>query len=270
MDIPLTPEDEAISPTTTAERLWELAQQSIELAYLVAQNPHTPSKILEKLANKHGNFWLKQWFNEKIMQAIAANPNTPKDILLKLGADFPQEFLNNPIFELLILENSDFYTEIPIDTLSRLLSLKPTPKFIFESAIQDQRIEVKKIIANHADTSKKVLETLSKDKNVVVRREILYRSDISVDLLKIFAQDKDDWIRRLVASKPNIPAEILNILANDFDEVILIKVASHPNTSIATLNNLAQDFRLDIRWAVASNPNTPKYLRQKLLGWQER
>ncbi|MUG91890.1 hypothetical protein F7734_05150 [Scytonema sp. UIC 10036] len=31
-------------------------------------------------------------------QAVAGNPNTPSDVLLQLGAEFPSELLNNPVF----------------------------------------------------------------------------------------------------------------------------------------------------------------------------
>jgi hypothetical protein len=46
----LTPEEEAIAPTTAPERLRELAQENIALARLVAQNPAAPPKTPRRIS----------------------------------------------------------------------------------------------------------------------------------------------------------------------------------------------------------------------------
>ncbi len=113
--------DEAKSLTTSPERLAELVSMSPELARAVAANPNAPPKLLQKLSK----------YNDlKTRKNLAGNPNTTIDILFKLGKDFPEEFLNNPILGLLLLENPNFIESIPADTFIELLRVGDVPLFV--------------------------------------------------------------------------------------------------------------------------------------------
>ena len=48
---------------------------------------------------------------------LATNPNTPTEVLLNLGAEFPEQLLDNPVFFLLLLENLNLVEQMPVTTL---------------------------------------------------------------------------------------------------------------------------------------------------------
>lgn len=113
--------DEAKSLTTSPERLAELISMSVELARAVAANPNAPPKLLQKLSK----------YNDlKTRQNVALNPNTTMYVLFKLGKNFPEEFLNNPILGLLLLENPNFLESVPTDTFIELLRVVDVPLFV--------------------------------------------------------------------------------------------------------------------------------------------
>ncbi|MBW4603797.1 MAG: hypothetical protein KME29_30600 [Calothrix sp. FI2-JRJ7] len=113
--------DEAKSVTTPPERLIKLAGMSTELARAVAANPNAPPNLLQKLS---------KFDDLETRQNVAGNPNTAIDILLKLGKDFPEEFLNNPILGLLVLENPNFLESILTNTFIELLRVGDVPLFV--------------------------------------------------------------------------------------------------------------------------------------------
>ncbi|GAX39076.1 hypothetical protein NIES4075_00270 [Tolypothrix sp. NIES-4075] len=68
-----------------------------------AAGPSTPPELLRELAESD---------NEAICQAVAQNSNTPTDVLLNLFAEFLLQVLNNPVLDLLLLENPNFFNEL--------------------------------------------------------------------------------------------------------------------------------------------------------------
>lgn len=64
----------------------------------IASSDDTPADVLEKLSNDPAS---------EVRQAVGSNPNTPVTILQKLGQEFPEAIIANPIFNLLLLENSE-------------------------------------------------------------------------------------------------------------------------------------------------------------------
>ncbi|MEO0841161.1 MAG: hypothetical protein AAF063_19925, partial [Cyanobacteria bacterium J06643_5] len=96
---------EAASENTSPRRLEELAKFNIELTRIVSKNANTSPQFLQHLSSSSDTL---------IRKHIAANPNTPTEILLELGAEFPQQLLDNPVFYLLLLENPNFVSDIPI------------------------------------------------------------------------------------------------------------------------------------------------------------
>ncbi|MCY7336453.1 MAG: hypothetical protein LH613_09625, partial [Chamaesiphon sp.] len=70
----------------------------------MASNPDTDPQLLRQIAAQ------TDW---ELRRLVASNPNTPTDILWQLGIDFPEAILDNPIFELLQLEQFHLAAEIP-------------------------------------------------------------------------------------------------------------------------------------------------------------
>lgn len=64
----------------------------------IASNSSSSPALLTELSN-NSDF--------EIRSLVAINPNTSVDILMKLGEEFPDEILENPVFNLLLLEEPD-------------------------------------------------------------------------------------------------------------------------------------------------------------------
>lgn len=186
----LTPQQEAVSIKTSSERLQKLAT-------LYAQD-------------------------QEILKAIATNPNTPPKLLLKLGAKFPQVLLDNPMFDLLLLENPNLISEINIAILKKLLKLKPIPEFILEGATRHKdRIE----LAKDQNTPLIFLEILAKDPDTQVRCNVASHRNTSESILEYLASDQDVQVRCRVASHPKTPKRIIKQLAQDTDAKVRHRVA---------------------------------------------
>jgi hypothetical protein len=178
----LTPQQEAVSLKTSSERLQKLATLYFQ--------------------------------DQEILKAIATNPNTPPKLLLKLGAKFPQVLLNNPMFDLLLLENPNLISELNIVILKNMLKLKQIPEFILEGAARHKdRIK----LANDHNTPLIILEILAKDSDTQVRSNVAVNKNTSLDLLEILAKDPDAQVRSNVASHRNTSESILECLASDLD-----------------------------------------------------
>ena len=104
-------QQEATQENTSGDRLEEIANLSVELARLVANNLATPPKLLTKLSTSEDFLTRRN---------VATNPNTPSEILIKLAKEFPDEFFGNPVLNLITLESPQFFELIPINTLIRL------------------------------------------------------------------------------------------------------------------------------------------------------
>lgn len=145
----LTPETEAASLETEQTRLQELALTSIELARIVASNLNAAPELLVHLAYSG---------DKQTRQNIVSNPNTPTNLLLKLGAEFPQELINNPIFSLLMLENPNLVEEMPALTLASLLKIDVAPPGWMFAAAKHDDIDVLNLLINNPDTPKEALK----------------------------------------------------------------------------------------------------------------
>ena len=176
---------------TPPEQLKEIAKQNIKLARIVAKNHSADAKLLRELAAN---------FDRELLAAITNNPNTPPDILWQLAADFPQQLLSNPVFELLFLENPNLLEEMPEETAIALLKQETIPEWFLVQAIKIQYNSYSYIIASNRNTPNVFLEKLAKNTKSLVRIAIAKNPNTSSELLKKLVQDKTSIIC-LVAAK---------------------------------------------------------------------
>lgn len=113
-----TPRKEASSPQTSIQRLYELAKDP-KLAKLVAGNPSSPAELLMELSHSD---------ERPVRKACASNPHTPVDALLRLGWQFPEQLMENPVFDLLLLAHRDLFDSLPVSTLNSLLKRDNAPE----------------------------------------------------------------------------------------------------------------------------------------------
>ncbi|MBD2577073.1 HEAT repeat domain-containing protein [Oscillatoria sp. FACHB-1406] len=226
--------------------------------------------------------------DKQTRQLVAANPNTPTEVLLDLGAEFPKELLNNPVFTLIWLEQPDLVRVMPESTLAKLIECKAVPLFLLEQATNhpERRIRERAIakipveslpalvnntyediriqLAEHPQVAIAILEQLAKDESIWVRATVASRRQTPIPVLEALAKDTEREVRRAVAPHPSLPVPILERLALESDREIRWPVAAHPQTPLPSLEILAKDSDGQVRCAVAKNPNASVELLAQL------
>lgn len=116
---------EAKSPETSPSRLLALAQEGAGLACLVAANEACPPDLLRSLAEHK---------DAKVRQRVVANPQTPAEVAAKLGSQFPEHLLDNPAFDIYLLERPDLLEGIGASALRSLVKRDSCPVGFLEYA----------------------------------------------------------------------------------------------------------------------------------------
>lgn len=120
--------------------------------------------------------------NANVCKQVAQHPNTSPETLKELFIVFPVEVLNNPVIDLLLLENPNFLTEL-YNSNSICLGHFTLPLFYLEWAINN--IEYSKVrcsIATSTKTPLSILEKLALDKNAKVRSYVARNPNISENI----------------------------------------------------------------------------------------
>jgi len=163
---------------------------------------------------------------KEIAQLLASNPNTPVKILEELSQSYYEEIVDNPVFELLLLENSD----------RRFLKL---------------------CLAKSTKTSAETLDKLSGESSLEICREVARNNNTPADefikLANKRAEHHDFSVRSTIASNSKTPVDILASLAQDSDFNVRRAVASNPNTPVIVLEKLLHDARQSVRQASTKN-----------------
>lgn len=279
---------EAVSENTPRKRLAELAYINSELEQLVAKNPYTPSDLLRKLAHSKNTIACKN---------IAANPNTPTDVLLKLGAKFPQQLLDNPVFLLMVLENPNLVHEMPIHTLVNILKQGRVPIFFLEQAVnrinlaqrgddpladlfgrepeETEDLRVGAALGMNPETPKTVLEKLVQSQNPTLQElaqlhvnfseAVDWKFDFStlqaIGQATINHQSYEDYLKELsqVQALPDF-------LRKGLSQQTLLELDAIEQSPTPTnvWEQLAIDIDRRVREELAINPNTPIPILKKL------
>ena len=92
----------------------------------IARHREVAGSTLEKLAESG---------SRAILQSVVLNPACPKHVLMKLAPKFPREFFGNPVFPLLLLEEPDLLSRLPITVFRAILKSSDCPASIFDWAL---------------------------------------------------------------------------------------------------------------------------------------
>ncbi|BAU13096.1 leucine rich repeat variant [Leptolyngbya sp. NIES-3755] len=182
----------------------EFTNPGFEARFTLAQAETTPPEVLAKLAiDTHA----------KIRRAVALNPSTPIKSLLRLGKEFPNEIIENPIFFLLLLED-------------------PESQFVRLS------------LARSTTTDEAKLIQLFEENDPDIRCAIAQNPNAPLSLLVRFVQEsyqryddgsgtteKVNRILRGFVQNPDTVASILEELAYLSDPELTQAVLQHPNVS---------------------------------------
>ncbi len=290
-DTPLTPEEEAVSETTSQQRLAELAEESSDLARLVAGNAIAAPELLLRLSTSGDAI---------VRQNVAANPNTPTQVLLEIADEFPAEVLQNPIFSLLFLENPEFLNKMPGRSVASVLRQDGVPVFFLEWAGNRGDTGLRLVVAMNANTPKTVLEKLRNNHNAQVREAVEMHVNIAGEMSSGWDEEastvlattsglrlkgsylleiaeiglisekalaflpKDEYyyseVLELVLKPANIPVPLkFNLIMQGS-----MAVGANPQTPKEILEELAQDSDWEVRQAIACNPNAPETILKML------
>lgn len=237
----------------TLEQLRELVHKN---PYLVASHPHTPPELLRELADKYGKVAWKigardlescpnPEYNPCVLKTIAENPNTSIWLLIELGADYPQQMLNNPTFNALRQQEPNLVAKMPARTINSLLQLEKAPSWILEEVSRNSQVRknlAEESLAEKSSTSSSLLKDLAQDKDVEIRCSVARNSNTPVNCLENLTQDTDARVRRQVAS-------VLNIL----------------NMSVSCLEILAQDVDVKVRFPFTKQELKSAYRKRALV-----
>jgi hypothetical protein len=152
----ITPQQEAKSESTRAKRLAELAEESTILARLVARNPSAPSDLLKWLGS-HNDSTVRKW--------VTSHPGTPPAVLVKLATQFPEQFLENPALDILLLENPNLLNELPIGARRSLVKREKCPTTFMEWLADDEDEGVQLSLAMNPTTPRFILDRLEKSQS---------------------------------------------------------------------------------------------------------
>ena len=148
----IRPASQAKDPDTPGEVLARLAREDVTLSRLVARNPSASSDLLRELGSSKDTT-TRKW--------VATNPNTPSDVLLSLAVQFPVQLLENPVFDLLLLENPNLISDMPLSSLGSVLKRENCPVGILTHAavIDDERVQL--ALLQNANTPSEIIGRLS-------------------------------------------------------------------------------------------------------------
>jgi hypothetical protein len=223
---------------------------------LTAENPNMEPELLRQLADSD---------DIAIREAVAANPNTPTEVLLKLAEAFPQQFLNNPVLSLLLLENPNFAAEIPYYALLNLLKQPELPDFLLSSAATHANPEILYLVAKHPNTPDRALEEMARrnPKDTPLGLSIIKREDVSERVLSLLVEYSAIAVRLCLAKNPAISPNILAKLAivreanPNFQQEIYLKLAKNPNTPIQVIYGLLKKCDRKIKQGISQRSDLP-------------
>ncbi|MBN3870976.1 hypothetical protein [Nostoc sp. JL33] len=259
-------EIEAQQTSTSAKRLEVLAQTSITAKTLVAKNPSAPTQLLQKLANDS---------DIEVRKAVASNPNTPHELLLELGKAFPNELLNNPVFDLLLLGNTCLQRRIPVDSYHELLKKEDISTSLLEILTRngDQEIaEAAKLHVKFAGEITDGWQGIAEEalKNIYYWEEIESFKNLSelLDLLPDVIINRID-VRQRIATNTPVPMVEKLAAIGPIDKIRLRDIVA---LNSSTPKELVEEIVIDLATKgsericenLAQNPNTPTRVLQAL------
>ena len=250
--------------------------ENLELTRKVAFDPCTAPDVLGELGRSSDRI---------TRQNVAANPNSPTEVLLKLGEEFPEQLLENPIFSLLLLENPNLIAEIPYNTLLSLLKCETVPVSFLEwgpnNPTGDRNILL--ALAMNAKTPRHILEKLLQNQSYpdlqeAVQLHVNFAGEMTelwdrpaIEAIRNTTQNIQKFGRYLeqlakINSMPEFLIPIWELVTKTLplSDTSFQQTANNTKTPVKALSPLATDNDVRVRRLVASNPNTPVNILSQL------
>jgi hypothetical protein len=223
-----------------------------------AQNLKTTVKDLQDLSND---------VEAEVRKAATGNPNMPIEILLKLGKEFPDEVINNPIFMMMVLENPESrFIRLSIARSSTISAeacetFKKTGDYEILCAIGENPATPVNILEELIHHPPQLDEDDSSCDELFAC--IARNRNTPVELLIELYNYQSDYIKIGLAENPNTPVDFLHQFAIYRNPAVYRALLHNPNTSTSTLEILAEESQFDdIKIAVRNHPNMSRTVTQ--------
>ncbi|MEH1951883.1 MAG: hypothetical protein V7K77_33765 [Nostoc sp.] len=249
--------------------------KNVTQAQLVAAEPSTDPELLRELALST---------DQQTRQSVAGNPNTPVDVLLRLGAEFPSQLLDNPVFPLLLLENLNLVAEIPLPTLRSILKQENVPVYILERVADQADLEVQLGLVKNVQTPKGVLNRLTQSRHPQVVESARLHINLAGELTEKYEERIKEVIQGIIPSAYKADTPSLAVLTqicpipefmvehwvrdSSYKDFFCRAIANSPATFPNVLKHLANHTDGSTRVGVVKNPNTPAETLRKLASEQ--
>ncbi|WP_413201119.1 hypothetical protein [Nostoc piscinale] len=228
-------------------------QVSDQSEIAVAQSLNTTPELLTELA-RHKDI--------KVRQAVARNPHTPTYTLFLLAEEFPQDFLHNPIFPTLDLENPE--SVIPGSSLQTILACDDAPQeWLHRFAISGYHYHLVGIVQN-PQVSKQVLELAAENPSgdVFIHELIKMHVNIAGEMDSGWQEYAENKLPQIIAASFSDFAAVgcnsINHSKGHYYQFILWQLGITPDLQLKQTSEYVQV-------AIAKSSDTPPaYLRQFL------
>ena len=239
---------EAASELVTPERLFELAVDSdTAVQRAVAKNLRTPPTALEVLSHSK---------DQSTRESVVGNPNSPAAVLCKLGGQFPNQLLNNPALDLMLLENPGLFSEVPEETLAAIAKREDcSPQMLGHLAMGGHGRGLLMALIQNGNTPASAIQTIIK----LPVEKLAERFEVPEDSLRGF----DGLSRMHVTVMPEPTAEEAS---ESFWSTILERALGLRNSSYQKghvgFANLDESSIVLLQQA-----NLPAWVQDELMGW---
>jgi hypothetical protein len=167
-----------------------------------AKDPNTPKERLEKLYATS---------DERCKKLLALNPNAPLALLFNLANDgFANLVVQNPIWEILYLENPNVLQEHPPESLRFVKTFTFLTEKFFFFIRSHPNIEVVSWLASNPNCTAPKLDVLAQHESSQIRALVAGHARVSRETQRRLLYDENSAIRGLMAHK--LPADELQIL----------------------------------------------------------
>lgn len=250
--------------------------KNVTQAQLVAAEPCTDPELLRELALSP---------DQKTRQSVAGNPNTPPDILLKLGAEFPSQLLDNPVFPLLLLENLNLVAEIPLPTLRSIFRQKNVPVYILEQVAERADLEVQLGLVKNVQTPLGVLNRLTQSRHPQVVESARLHINLAGELTEKYEKRVTEVIQEIIPSAYKADTPSLAVLTqicpipefmverwvhdSSYKDFFCRAIADFSATFASVLQYLVYHADRNTQERAVRNPNTPAETLRKLASEQD-
>ena len=165
----------------------------------------------------------------RLAPLVAQNPNTPEDVLLKLAAKYPQEFIENPVSVLLLLERPGLVEQLPNNTILGIVRLPALPVEWLQIIASYPNEAAQTALAQHPNTPTQVLQLLARSKFSQTQKAVAQREDASPALLQLCAEGRFIRVLEAIAIHPAAPAALLSSMLEYSEVSIRSRAAKHPS-----------------------------------------